>query len=309
MASVIQGGTIRLSVLYKDGTGTLVDPASPTLEIIDSTNTSVVAGIVPTHDSVGTYHYDYAVGANAPTGAWIGRFRGTIGGGPQVFDSPFEVSGSAWLITLDQLRAAEGIAPGDVDVTRDVRYALAIEQASAAIETMCDRNFGAPLIMETREWEYDGSGFAEIDDATAITGVTYSISGFDTVIQPIQWRAEPFAKQQGVYTYLAVPAWGPMFSPEMGFLQNIDVFAREGRFVSLGPTLKVTGTWGWPKVPPDVQRAVIYTAANFAERPDPYITESIAGYSHTSAIRGDFANIAIPESAKELLFPYIRILV
>src|SRR5437764_924953 len=147
------------------------------------------------------------------------------------------------LITLDEFKIALRVAPGDVDTVRDANYQQAIDEASAAVSAYTDRNFAAATVTEQRSFEYDGSGFLDIDDCTTITTVTYAIAGFDTPIPTDQWRAEPYGGV--VFTYLYVPEWGPHYSPEMGFRQNIDVFYREGRFVGLGPTIKVDATWGW----------------------------------------------------------------
>lgn len=310
MPQVAQGGTVRLPATYEDATGALVDPGSPLLDIIDPTNTIVVNDAVPTRDSLGTFHYDYAVAGDAPLGAWIGRFSGIIGGGTVQGDEPFTVVppgsvgvGQPWLIQLGELQTALGVAPGDIDPTRDARYSQAIAGASAAIIKYTDRDFATATVTEQRSYEYDGSGFLDIDDCTAITDVTYSIAGFDSVIPADSWRAEP---QRGeVYTYLILPQWGPRFSPEMGFNQNVDVLYREGRFVGLGALVKVTAAFGWTNVPEDVKRAAIWTAVAMADNPEPYISESIADYSHTSESRG-LTDDAIPGRAKDLLAPYVR---
>jgi hypothetical protein len=207
------------------------------------------------------------------------------------------------LITLAEFKTAMGVAAGDVDPTRDARYQQSIDQASTAVSTYTDRDFATATVTEQRSFEYDGSGFVDIDDCSNITAVTYSISGYDTLIPTFEWRGEPYGG--AVFTYLVVPNWGPRFSPEMGFTSNIDVLYREGRFTGLGPTVKVDGTWGWTDVPDDVKRAVIWTAVSMADNPEPYISESIADYSHTSEARG-LTEDAIPGRAKDLLAPYMR---
>jgi hypothetical protein len=310
MLQVAQGGTVRIPATYEDATASLVDPGTPLVDIIDPSNAVVVNDAVPVRDSLGEYHYDFTAAAAAPLGDWVARFSGVVSGGTVTGDETFVVvqpgavsGGPPWLIQLSELRTAMGVAPGDVDPTRDERWSQAIAGASTAIIKYTDRDFAAAAVTEQRIFEYDGSGFLDIDDCVDITDVTYSIGGYDTIIVADQWRAEPMRGE--VFTYLVLPAWGPTFSPEMGFTKNVDVLYREGRFVGLGPTVKVTATWGWTTVPDDIKRATIWTAVAMADNPEPYISESIADYSHTSEARG-LTDDAIPGRAKDLLAPYVR---
>lgn len=306
-----QGGTVRLLATYEDATGALVDPGSPLVDIIDPSNTTVVTGAVPVRDALGEFHYDFAIDAAAPLGGWVARFTGVINGGTITGDEPFTVLppgsvgvGQPWLVQLSELESALGVAPGDVDPVRQGQLTQAIAGASAAVIKYTDRDFAAAAVTEQRSFEYDGSGFVDIDDCSNITAVTYSISGYDTPIPDFEWRGEPYNGH--VFTYLVVPDWGPRFSPEMGFRQNIDVLYREGRFTGLGPTIKVDGTWGWTDVPEDVKRAVLWTAVAMADNPEPYVSESIADFSRTSEARG-LTDDAIPGRAKDLLAPYMRL--
>lgn len=210
------------------------------------------------------------------------------------------------LITLNEMKVAEGVDPADMtDAKRDAKWAQAILFASAAIDKYCDRGFSSSVITEQRQFEWDNSGFVDIDDATAIQDVIYSIGGYDTTVATNQWRAEPFAFP--VFTYIVMPPIsGMLFSPAMGFNQNLDVLYKERGFVGLGPTVKVDATWGWTTVPDDVKMAVVWTAAGMAADPNPYVSESIANYSHAIALRGPTVAEAIPERARDLLAPYVR---
>jgi hypothetical protein len=171
-----------------------------------------------------------------------------------------------------------GVAAGDVDPTRDARYQQSIDQASYT-----DRDFATATVTEQRSFEYDGSGFVDIDDCSNITAVTYSISGYDTLIPTFEWRGEPYGG--AVFTYLVVPNWGPRFSPEMGFTSNIDVLYREGRFTGLGPTVKVDATWGWTDVPDDVKRPSSGRPPRWRTSPEPYAL-SPSRTTRTRATRG-----------------------
>lgn len=208
------------------------------------------------------------------------------------------------LISLDQLKTAENIAIGEIDPVRDAKLEQAILFASAAIRNYTDRSFGKPEVHGSRIYEYDSSGYLDIDDAMSIEALTFIFGTFETPIENFYWRAEP---QEGPpYTYLTVPHWAGSISPEMGFTYNLDVISKDRGWPGLIPTIKVTGMFGWPEVPGDVQQAAIWTAAAMAEKPDAYVSESISGYSYTSSNRTSSAPTAIPSRAKDILAAYER---
>lgn len=82
MAQIGRGGTITLDAVYRDGSQQAVDPVGPNVDIIDALGATVVLNAVPTHDGLGSYHYNYAVAADAPLGAWQIVWQGTVNGGP-----------------------------------------------------------------------------------------------------------------------------------------------------------------------------------------------------------------------------------
>lgn len=86
-----QGGTIGLDATYTDGTGALVDPTSPRVDIIDSGDVQLVTDAVPTRSSLGQYTYSYAVGGAAPTGVWRAHWTGVINGVLREADDYFTV--------------------------------------------------------------------------------------------------------------------------------------------------------------------------------------------------------------------------
>lgn len=210
------------------------------------------------------------------------------------------------LITLTELKTALGIAAGDVDPARDAKLQQAITNSSAIVSKYADRDFATSAVTEARTFEYDGSGYLEIDDASAITSVTFKWTGYDQVVDPAYWRGEPSGAD--VLTYLILPAQNMLISPEMGFTRNLDVLYRERQFLALPLFVEVTATWGWPTVPDDVKQAVIWTAAQVAEEVGGMRSESIAGYSYTrdtDPTTGQNSG-AIPDRAKDVLAPYVR---
>ncbi len=102
------------------------------------------------------------------------------------------------------------------------------------------------------------------------------------------------------------------FSPEMGFKQNMDVYAREGRFGTLtDAVVRVTGTFGWPAVPADVQQAVVWSMQEWVSRKgDEALTaEAIEGYSRSWGRAGAAAGtaLALPNRARDILYMYCRV--
>lgn len=204
------------------------------------------------------------------------------------------------------MNTALGFVTGE-DTNRDAKYTQAIAGASAAVSNYADRGFGLPQITEQRSFEWDNSGFVDIDDCTNVLDLIYSIGGYDTGVAANQWRAEPYGLT--TFTYIVMPPISGMyFSPAMGFKENLDVIYKDRGFVGLGPIVKVTATWGWPIVPGDVKQATIWTAAEMGQEPTAYISESIANYSRTSASR-TLAQEALPERARDLLAPYVRVII
>lgn len=212
------------------------------------------------------------------------------------------------IITLEQVRRAKGLQ--DDEHASDEKYEDAIAFVSEAIRKYCDRSFGLPLTTGVREYEYDQDGFVDIDDAASIESVEFKIGTFIAPVQPYAWRAEPIKGPP--FDYIAIPHWASSYSPEMGFMYNLDVLSRERRFAYLPPTVLVKGTWGWPEVPLDVQQAAILTVINYADDPDENISESIENYSFSRGGSRQFGaaeSVAISGRARDLLAPYVRFLI
>lgn len=205
----------------------------------------------------------------------------------------------AELVLLEELKNSLGVP--DATTTKDALYQRCITAASTAVLNYTDRDFASASITEQRTYEWDGSGYVDIDDASDVDAVTLSSSGVDSVVPTDQWRAQPQAGP--VYTYLILPTQYGFGSPEMGFNRNLDVYVAEHGIGYLPPLVKVDATWGWPIVPDDVKQAVIWTAAAMSENVTPFITESIDTYSRTV---GNAPRVALPDRAKDLLAVYQR---
>lgn len=88
MQSVVRGTSIDLDVRYEDGTGTLVDPTSPHVDLIDSNGSQFLMGAVPARMSLGLYRYVFACPLNAPLNTWTANWYGTFTGPVQIGPIP-----------------------------------------------------------------------------------------------------------------------------------------------------------------------------------------------------------------------------
>lgn len=217
------------------------------------------------------------------------------------------------LVTLERLKIALGIPEPAVEHQDDAKNNAALASASAIIRTFTDRSFEVSAqgsVATPRQFEYDGSGYLDIDDAQTITGVSAVYGGTtlpqSRILGTDEWLARPFNKP--VKFWLQLPesyyAYG---SPEMGFERNLDTYYQYGGVRGYGyPTIiEVTAVWGWPSIPEDIQQAVIWTALHLVTNPNSYVSESIESYSRSYSQGGGEIGDALPERARAVLLPYI----
>lgn len=216
------------------------------------------------------------------------------------------------LLTLDELKSALNIDPSDT--RKDVSYGSLIPWASQAVIDYAGRDFGSPVVMETRNFEYDGSGFLDIDDATDITGIEFVIpSAPNLTLDSDSWYAAPARRADSpVYYYVVIGSGSYGTSPEMGFTRNLDVLWQEGRYPTVSRTAAVTGTWGWPDVPGPAKLATIWTIQDWTSKPsgEGLTAEAIEGYSRSWGSRTgpSSPSLAIPNRARDLLSQYQKVL-
>ena len=218
------------------------------------------------------------------------------------------------LLTLNEYRTATGV---DLTDTRnDAKIAQWIPWASQAIRSFTERDFGAPTVIEERTFEYDGSGYLDIDDAASITQLSFVYPNSPEILLTADdWSPKPERRDDApVYQYILLPAyigqaWG---SPEMGFTRNLDVYFRDRSSVSLPSKVKVQATWGWPDIPGDIKMAMVWTLQEWVSRPsgEAVTSEAIEGWSRSWGGRGGVAaaSFAIPQRARDLLVNYSKVL-
>lgn len=221
----------------------------------------------------------------------------------------------AALLTLNEYRTFAGIDP--TDTRDDTRITAMLDMASSAVLSFTERDFASPVVTETRTFDYDGSGFLDIDDATAISAVRFVYPSAPSIaLDPESWTARPPKRDDSqVFYYIELPAYIGYTggSPEMGFTYNLDVYARDRVGRSLTRTVEVDGTWGWAAVPEDVKLATIWTIQEWLSRPtgDALTSEAIEGWSRAWGSRsgGGAAALAIPGRARDILVNYAKVAV
>jgi len=206
------------------------------------------------------------------------------------------------LITADELLAALGKNPADLDYENIQRYEFAVKSTSAAIRNYTGRSFElATGIPTLRTFEYDGSGFLDINDAQSVVSVTGQDGVSSRTLLADEYTAQPIGSQWPVFEWIQVlgGVWG-VGSPEMGFERNLDKLY--SNFSGRPVLMEVSANWGWAEIPYDVRQAVVWVAAALSEDTSTYQSESIEGYSRS---HGQMVpNQVITERAMAALAPY-----
>jgi hypothetical protein len=217
------------------------------------------------------------------------------------------------LLTLTEYKSYMGVQSGNTRDDAQVRALL--EVASKAVETYAGRDFdttdGVPA---TRNFLYDGSGFLDIDDCTAVTSVTASIpNGNPYVLEADEYTVMPDGGPVAYYLIMHGGSSPFAVSPEMGFTRNLDKYPIR---TQRNPTLAVTATWGWPDIPEDVKLATALTVRQFLTSSgggaaEGLTAEAIEGWSRSWGGRAGvgMTALAIPNRARDLLAAYQRVFV
>lgn len=215
------------------------------------------------------------------------------------------------LLTLAEYRALAGYETSDT--SDDGKISQRLDAVSQAIRAFTERDFGASSVTEQRTYEYDGSGYLDIDDAATISAVAATYGGTDVVLDSEMWQPKPERRDDApIYQYILLPPFlgGSLQSPEMGFARNLDVYYREHRVWGFPSKIKVTATWGWPVIPSDVKLAAYWTLREWLERDsgEGLQAEAIEGWSRSWGRSGEVAvAMAIPPRARDILANYAKL--
>lgn len=216
------------------------------------------------------------------------------------------------LIDLSTYKSLLGV--DTTDTRDDAQITALLDAASKAVETYAGRDFDQTNGVATeRIFQYDGSGFLDIDDCTSVTSVkVYTPNVADYTMDATEWTAMPGTSLSPVFYYLLLHGGPYIFSisPEMGFERNLDQYP-PSRFKS--STIGVTATWGWPAIPSDVKLATALTIQHFVGTrgaTEGLTAEAIEGWSRSWGRTGAaITGLAIPNKARDLLAAYQRVFV
>lgn len=175
------------------------------------------------------------------------------------------------------------------DTVDDSLVSMAGSAASSLIDTYCQRSFGT--VTGVRYFAPHDNWLLAIDDlaGTAITVETTSVSDqvYDVTWKTSDYQLEPLngIAEGAEWAYTRVRAVGDYMWPTAYGEQ----------------TVRITGTWGWPTIPPVVTQAAVIEAGRLYRRLDAPL--GVAGFGDIGAIR---VSTKLDPDVQQLLAPYVR---
>lgn len=162
------------------------------------------------------------------------------------------------LTTLDQVKLYLG--KSDIEPGSDDRINWLVNVASAAVTSYCQREFVSSLGTASTPRSFEVRGYTANSivslapyDAQSITAITLQDpAGNTSTLQSMYYQPGPVHKPNGVYIYVKMSTWAApvnvIYNMNLNFIANI------------------TGVWGFPSVPVDVENAVIGTVCKWYKR-------------------------------------------
>lgn len=169
-------------------------------------------------------------------------------------------------ITLNLLKSSLSIE----DNIDDEFLELAIESGSRQIDQACERQFFQAS--ETRIYAPRDSFVTEIDDLVTLTTLKTSSDAdgvFDIEWDPKDYQLEPL---NGIVGGIPSPTTQIRVTDEY-------LFVTDGGEA----TVEVTGTFGWPEIPVQIQQATLILASRLFERRNSPL--GVAGFGDLGAVR------------------------
>jgi len=175
-----------------------------------------------------------------------------------IYTKPSAVGGGSKIITLDEYKKRREITEASAE--RDEATEAALASAEDAVLRYTGRDFGQAGTIETRTYNYDGSGILETDDFVDVTAVT--VGG-----QPLTGQNFIPGPREGETFYFIDFSGVPRQSPLMGFTRNEDVLlATPGRARQYA-SVQVAAKFGWPGgAPASVKQAVVWLVDEFRKK-------------------------------------------
>ena len=162
-------------------------------------------------------------------------------------------------------------ALGITNNSQDAAIGLAISAASRLINKECRRTFGAGTAA-TREYDADAADYVTIDDVATDVGLIVktrdSVTAAWATKDPADYQLEPLNQLRNGerWAFTSIRATGST------------VFPRRGK----DALIQVTGSFGWPEVPEDIEQACLILACRLLKRPESAM--GILGVSDMGAI-------------------------
>ena len=202
--------------------------------------------------------------------------------------TPPNILSSTALTTLAEAKEWLGIT----DTTQDSRLTWLINAASSAVTDYAQREFVSALGTGTRNFALKRDGlvtFGRYDlQSASLVQIDTDGSVTATTIDPTQYMLAPVDAPYGVYGSIRFYTFtiGPVLRQWAGGIPR---------------QVSVTGTWGFPSVPADVEQACLITVAKWFKRDQVAWSQD---YAVPQAGPGDGLNL--PFDARMLVQPYKR---
>lgn len=174
------------------------------------------------------------------------------------------------------------------DTSQDTEISQLITRASDAIMRYCQREFKSTASAGTaRKFEYRGQGYLDLApyDLQSVTLIRLDPDlASPYTVGSNEYRLYPVHTPQGVYTAIRL-------DPVLAYTASRWLYR----------ICEVTGTWGFPSVPSEVEHATILTVNNWLKL-DVTAYESVLSTDENELERP----AGIPSRARNLLLPFVR---
>lgn len=180
---------------------------------------------------------------------------------------------------------------GRNDARADAELEDVVTSVSRMIDNYCGRHF-YQRTAEARTFEveeFDCLEFGPFNDLTTLTTLKVDTNGdgaYETTISSSNYQLEPYNAALFGQPYLELELLNGVTFP---------IPAASGR----ENLIQITGTWGWPSVPPEVKQACRIMVAEVAKLADAPM--GVAGFGEFGVFR---VSSSIPPRARQLLEPF-----
>lgn len=267
----------QLAVAFTSA-GSAADPTTVTLVVTDpggTATTYVVTSGQITRTSMGAYTaaIPCAPAIAGTDGLWSFVWIGS-GAVSDVQPGTWRVlptTVGAWYIGLDEFKDRLGID----DPADDSQAQIAIQSVCQWINDYCGRHFNR--VTETRTFQPGNIWLQEIDDVVAVTAVRLDMDG-DGVYELALTQNTDYQLRLGDGDYNVNSTGVARPYKQLQIIQTGNWLPFTWPFTNLN-RVQITGTWGWPAVPPPVTQAAFILAADIFKMKDaPFGVSGVSDY-------------------------------